>query len=86
MMRVPDFVPSPELYPFTSRWLDTSGGRLHYVDEGAGRPVLLLHGNPTWSFLYRQLILALTDPDAECVIVAVHTGNIGSWRALEKAA
>lgn len=60
-MRVPVFVPSPELYPFTSRWLDTSHGRLHYVDEGAGQPLLLLHGNPTWSFLYRKLILALKD-------------------------
>jgi haloalkane dehalogenase len=60
-MRAPDFVPSPELYPFTSRWLDTSRGRLHYVDEGTGRPLLLLHGNPTWSFMYRQLILALRD-------------------------
>jgi pimeloyl-ACP methyl ester carboxylesterase len=28
----------------------------HYVDEGAGDPVLLLHGNPTWGFLYRELI------------------------------
>lgn len=61
MMHVPDFVPSPELYPFTSRWLDTSRGRLHYLDEGTGRPLLLLHGNPTWSFLYRDLILALKD-------------------------
>jgi haloalkane dehalogenase len=60
-MRVPEFVPSPELYPFTSRWLDTSRGRLHYVDEGTGRPLLLLHGNPTWSFLYRDLIRALKD-------------------------
>lgn len=60
MPLVPDFIPSPQLYPFTSRWLDTSRGRLHYVDEGTGRPILLLHGNPTWSFLYRMLIPPLT--------------------------
>jgi haloalkane dehalogenase len=55
-MRV-DFQPSPELYPFQSRWLDG----IHYVDEGRGRPILLCHGNPTWSFLYRKLIRALGD-------------------------
>ena len=39
---------------------------MHYVDEGEGRPVLLLHGNPTWSFLYRKLIRRLSD-DYRCV-------------------
>lgn len=51
-----DFTPSPDLFPFTSRWFDSPAGRVHYVDEGAGRPLLLLHGNPTWSFLYRGII------------------------------
>lgn len=55
------FAPSPDLYPFRSRWLDSSAGRLHYVDEGAGRPILMCHGNPTWSFLYRNVITALRD-------------------------
>jgi haloalkane dehalogenase len=54
-----DFTPSPELYPFESRWFDSSVGAVHYVDEGQGRPLLLLHGNPTWSFLYRHLIREL---------------------------
>lgn len=44
------------LYPFASHWLETPAGRLHYVNEGAGEAVLLLHGNPTWSFFYRDLI------------------------------
>ena len=57
----PAFAPSPDLYPFASRWLDSSGGRVHYVDEGAGRPILMCHGNPTWSFLYRNVIRALRD-------------------------
>jgi haloalkane dehalogenase len=56
-----DFIPSPELFPFTSRWFDSSAGRVHYVDEGEGRPLLLLHGNPTWSFLYRSIITRLQD-------------------------
>jgi haloalkane dehalogenase len=55
------FTPSQDLYPFTSRWLDSSAGRVHYVDEGAGTPILMCHGNPTWSFLYRNVILPLRD-------------------------
>jgi haloalkane dehalogenase len=55
------FKPSPDLYPFESRWLDTPAGRLHYVDEGSGRPLLMVHGNPTWSFLYRNPIRALRE-------------------------
>jgi pimeloyl-ACP methyl ester carboxylesterase len=43
-------------YPFESRFLPVDGQRLHYVDEGAGEPILMLHGNPTWSYLYRHLI------------------------------
>jgi haloalkane dehalogenase len=46
-------------YPFTSRGLALPEGRLHYVDEGAGPPVVLVHGTPTWSFEYRHLIHAL---------------------------
>jgi haloalkane dehalogenase len=56
-----DFTPDPELYPFVSRWFDSTRGRLHYVDEGTGTPILLCHGNPTWSFLYRDIIIALRD-------------------------
>jgi len=43
-------------YPFAPHWLDLDGLRLHYLDEGAGNPVLLLHGEPTWSFLWRKSI------------------------------
>ena len=46
-------------YPFESRWLDVEAGRLHYVDEGQGAPVLMVHGTPTWSFMYRHLVKAL---------------------------
>jgi haloalkane dehalogenase len=44
------------LYPFTSRYCALDGVLMHYVDEGRGRPVLLVHGNPTWSFYWRTLI------------------------------
>ena len=43
-------------YPFAPHYVDVGGLRMHYVDEGQGEPILLLHGEPTWSFLYRKLI------------------------------
>lgn len=61
-----DFTPNPELYPFTSRWFESSVGRVHYLDEGEGRPLLLMHGNPDWSFLYRTMIPLLA-PHFRCV-------------------
>jgi haloalkane dehalogenase len=55
-----------EEYPFASHTFSTPAGRMHYVDEGAGAPILFVHGNPTWSFLYRELIKALA-PAYRCV-------------------
>jgi haloalkane dehalogenase len=43
-------------YAFEPRYLDQDGLRMHYLDEGSGTPVLMLHGEPTWAFLYRKLI------------------------------
>ena len=56
----PSWLPQ-ELYPFDSHWAQIDGASVHYVDEGSGPPLLLLHGNPTWSFLYRDLIKGLRD-------------------------
>ena len=49
------------LYPFTSHCLDLNGLRYHYIDEGEGDPIVMVHGNPTWSFYYRELIKALSE-------------------------
>lgn len=49
------------LFPFQSRYLDVHGCRVHYIDEGSGPVLLMLHGNPTWSFLYRGIIKGLQD-------------------------
>ena len=51
------------LYPFNSQWHDLGGVQMHYIDEGAsnGQPVLMVHGNPTWSFYWRNLILPLRE-------------------------
>lgn len=46
------------LYPFTSRSLSLDGLRYHYLDEGQGETLLMVHGNPTWSFYWRELIQA----------------------------
>ena len=48
-----------ELYPFESRWFQRGDLRMHYLDEGQGDPWLMVHGNPTWSFYYRELVKAL---------------------------
>lgn len=47
------------LYPFDGDYHSSADGRLHYLDEGDGPAVVFLHGNPTWSFLWRDLILGL---------------------------
>jgi haloalkane dehalogenase len=49
------------LYPFASHYLSLGNVRLHYLDEGAGNPLLFVHGNPTWSCYWRNLILGLRD-------------------------
>ena len=54
-----DFTPDQSLYPFESRWFKGQAGLVHYVDEGTGPPILFCHGNPTWSFLYRNIITRL---------------------------
>jgi pimeloyl-ACP methyl ester carboxylesterase len=49
-----------EQWPYEPKFKRVNGWRMHYVDEGAGDPVVLLHGNPAWGFLYRKFIKPLT--------------------------
>lgn len=60
------------LYPFRSRSLSINGFRYHYLDEGSGDPIIMVHGNPTWSFYFRRLVAALRDRYR--VIVPDHIG------------
>jgi len=55
-------------YPFESHFVTVGGFRLHYLDEGVGAPLLLVHGNPTWSFYWRNLIQGLRD-SYRCIAV-----------------
>jgi haloalkane dehalogenase len=66
--RTPDerFAGLPD-FPFSPRYVEQDGLRMHYLDEGDGDPILLLHGEPTWSFLYRRHVLALA-PSARVVV------------------
>ena len=49
-----------KLFPFQSRFLELSGNVVHYIDEGRGPVLLMLHGNPTWSFVYRDVVAQLS--------------------------
>jgi haloalkane dehalogenase len=62
VLRTPDerFTNLPG-YPFEARYVEVDGLRVHYVDEGAGDTVLMLHGEPSWSFLYRRMIPIVAD-------------------------
>jgi haloalkane dehalogenase len=52
--------------PGDSRFVEVLGSRLHYVDTGSGEPILFLHGNPTWSYLWRK-VLPHVSPTARCI-------------------
>lgn len=56
------------LYPFQSHYFNIDGLKYHYVDEGSGMPVIMVHGNPTWSFYYRDLIKTLS-PEYRAIAV-----------------
>ena len=59
-------------YPFAEHFIEREGIRQHYVDEGGGDPVVMLHGNPTWSFFFRNLIKDLSSDHR--VIAPDHVG------------
>ena len=57
-------------WPYEPRFFDTPDGRMHYVDEGPhdGKPVVMLHGNPTWGYLYRNFIPSLVDAGHRAIV------------------
>jgi haloalkane dehalogenase len=55
-----------QTYPFHPHELEVDGGRMHYIDEGQGEPIVFVHGTPAWSFLYRHLIGDLSR-DHRCI-------------------
>jgi haloalkane dehalogenase len=61
-----------ELYPFDGSYLDVGGVRMHFLDEGEGEPLVCVHGNPTWSFYYREVVRAFRG--SHRVVVPDHVG------------
>jgi len=61
VIRTPDerFSKLPD-FPFAPHYIDVNGLRVHYVDEGKGETILCLHGEPSWSFLYRKMIASMS--------------------------
>lgn len=59
-MRIPSWLDT-DIYPFSHHSFERPAGRMHYVDEGSGAPIVMVHGNPAWSFLYRRLITRFSD-------------------------
>jgi pimeloyl-ACP methyl ester carboxylesterase len=59
-------------WPFTPHFTEAPGFKMHYVDEGAGEPILCLHGEPTWGYLYRNFIVPLSKNNR--VVVPDHMG------------
>ena len=56
-------------YPFAGNTIELQDGvKMHYLDEGSGPVVILLHGNPTWSFYYRNLVHFLTSAGFRCLV------------------
>ncbi len=57
-------------YPFEPHYAEIDGFRVHYLDEGPadGEPILLLHGEPTWSYLYRFMVPVLTEAGHRCIV------------------
>jgi len=55
-------------WPYEPRYANVNGWRMHYIDEGKGDPVVLLHGNPTWGFLYRKMIPLLVGSGRRVVV------------------
>lgn len=62
VLRTPDerFENLPD-FPYEPHYVEVNGLRLHYLDEGEGNPILCLHGEPSWSYLYRRMIPTLVE-------------------------
>jgi haloalkane dehalogenase len=69
-------------WPYAPRFFQHQGVELHYVDEGVGEPIVMLHGNPTWGYLYRNFIGPLSD--AHRCVVPDHMGFGRSAKPLDQ--
>ena len=56
-----------DLFPFKQNFITRNGQQYHYLNEGTGSPVVMVHGNPSWSFYYRNLVSELS-ADHQCIV------------------
>jgi len=56
-----------KLFPFKRNFINRNGHQYHYVNEGQGSPVVMVHGNPSWSFYYRNLVSQLSE-NHQCIV------------------
>jgi haloalkane dehalogenase len=71
-------------YPFQPHYVEVEGMRVHYLDEGRGPPVLMLHGEPTWSYLYRKMIPPIARRYRAVALDYVGFGRSDKWTEVEK--
>ncbi len=64
---VANFSVSKEIYPYEGKYLDLTDIKYHYLDEGEGESVVMIHGNPSWSIYYRNLVKSLKN-DYRCIV------------------
>lgn len=55
-------------FPYTSKFIEVSGSKIHYIEKGTGDPILFIHGNPTSSYLWRNIIPYLA-PHGRCIAI-----------------
>ena len=57
-------------WPYEPRWFESMDGRMHYIDVGPadGKPVVLVHGNPTWGYLYRHFVAGLVKAGHRAIV------------------
>lgn len=72
-------------YPFQDNYMEVDGVRLHYVDEGSGPTIVMVHGNTTWSYLYRKMIPPLLTAGYRCVAMDLMGSGLSDKPADESA-
>jgi haloalkane dehalogenase len=84
LLRTPDerFANLPD-YPFAPHYVDINGARVHYVDQGTGDPILCLHGEPSWSYLYRKMIPPLATKHRVLALDFIGFGRSDKYSEIE---
>src|SRR6202043_1130680 len=72
-------------WPYAPRFARVNGWRMHYIDEGGGDPVVLLHGNPTWGFLYRDFVEPLVAAGYRVIVPDMIGFGLSEKPTLEQA-